>query len=131
MSFYFECLCPNYEVGIGQFIPVHSAILIPWFLINYKGRVLHQITDSLVSYFSIFLTCWGVFCTSLSQCFITFWAQMSTVFPPDTLITPNPCRLFAVLSISSPSTSNAAAFRLQDRRTWLQSENLAEVGLLC
>lgn len=108
----------------------YSAILISWFLMNYKGRVLEQITDRMVSYNSLSCLYSWIFHTSLSQYFITLWSQTSSVFPPRHSNTTNPCRAFVVLSMSSLFHLHCSFFQESARWTWLQSENLAEVGLL-
>lgn len=84
----------------------------------------------MVSYKSLFSLCSWVFCTSLSQYFITLWSQISNVFSPCTLtqLTPADCFLSCPCPVSSTSTA-ASSRSLQHWWTWLQSENLAEVGL--
>lgn len=59
-----------------------SAVLMSWFLMSYKGRVLQHITDRVVSYISLFLSLFLDFFAQVSQYFITLWSQMSNVFPP-------------------------------------------------
>lgn len=61
----------------------YAAMLMPYFLMNYKGRVLH-ITDRMVSYNSLSCLCsWILFFhTSVSQYFITLWSQTSSVSHP-------------------------------------------------
>lgn len=96
---------------------------------NYKGRVLQQITDRMVSHNSLFLSVPGFF-TQVSQYFITFWSQISSVFSPGTLTHPTPAECLLSCPCPVSSTSTAASSRsLQHWWTWLQSENLAEVGL--
>lgn len=66
-----------------------------------------------------------------SRYFITFWSQMSTVSPPGTQTQAIPAEHLLSCPCPVSSTCTAASFRsLQDWWTWLQSENLAEVGLL-
>lgn len=78
----------------------YSTILIPWFLMNYKGRVLQQITDRMVSYNSLSCIYSWIFHTSPSQYFITLWSQTLSVLPPVHSDTTNPCKAFVVLSMS-------------------------------
>lgn len=84
----------------------------------------------MVSNNRLFLSVPGFFCTSLSQYLITFWSQISSVFSPGTLTqsAPADCLLSCPCPVSSTSTA-ASSRSLQHWWTWLQSENLAEVGL--
>lgn len=91
-------VCPHSVLSLNVYVLDYSevnslcssAISIPWFLMNYKGRVLQRVTDRVVSYKNLFSLCPWLFCTSLSQYFITFWSQTLSVFPPGTLTQPTP-----------------------------------------
>lgn len=79
----------------------YSVILIPWFLMNYEGRLLQQITDRMVSYNSLSCLCYWisaqVFHNILSLC----GHKRRASSPPRHSYTTNPCRAFVVLSMSS------------------------------
>ncbi len=101
---------------------------------NHKGRLLHQITDRMVSYNSLFLSLFLDFSHKVSHSIISLlWSQMWSVCPPAGHSKHNQPPAERLLSCPCPvsSTSTAASSRsLQGWWTWLQSENLAEVGLL-
>lgn len=68
----------------------YSVILIPWFLMNYEGRLLQQITDRMVSYNSLSCLCYWisaqVFHNILSLC----GHKRRASSPPGTLTQPTP-----------------------------------------
>lgn len=121
-TFKFNCVCPDYPKVNSL---CYSAISIPWFLVNYKGRV-----DRMVSYNSLFLSVSGFFLHKSLTILYHFWSQISSVLSPGTLTqsTRTDCLLSCPYPVSSTSTA-ATSRSLQHWWTWLQSENLAEVGL--
>lgn len=106
-----------------------SAVLMPWFLMNYVGRVLQQVTGRMVRFKKAFFS--SLFLGFYLHTFSLFGHKRAS-FPCRHSDTTNP-RAFLFLPVLSHVLYRPhihCSFSPGDCWTWLQSENLAEVGLL-
>lgn len=91
----------------------YSAVLIPWFPMNYEGRVLGQIADRMVSDNSVLFLSTPGFFTQFSHRILTLCAHKCEASFPGHLTRPTPAEY--LLSCAIPSLSTAATDQsLQD-----------------